>query len=113
MLEFLAPKNKQFFKAKWISGDDDKQNGFFKFSKPDREVSRKTANGNMTVATGDAVWETKTTLPIKTDDICWYAGEKYFVLEVKEPDSTNSSSAMLFFKENGNKTKIITLSRAG
>lgn len=113
MLEFLAPKNKQFFRAKWVDGEDDRNNGYFKFSKPDKEVSRKTSNGNITVATGDAIWETKTTLPIKTDDICWFEGRKYFVLEVKDADSTNSSSACLFFKENGNKTKIITLCRAG
>ncbi len=112
MLEFLAPKRKQIFKAKWVSGDDENKTGFFKFSKPGEEKQNKTSIGNMSIKTGSVVWETKTTLPIKTDDICYYNNQKYYVVEVGTSDEENQI-AHLYFNNNGNITKIITLQKAG
>lgn len=112
MLEFLAPKKEQIFKAKWVSGEDENKTGYFKFSKPDKEKNQKTAIGNMSIPTGSAIWETKTTLPIKTDDICYFNNHKYFVIDVITDDNENQV-AHLYFKNNGNVTKIITLQKAG
>lgn len=112
MLEFLTPKQKQFFKAKWVSGDDENKTGFFKFSKPGAEKRNKTAIGNMSIATGNDIWETKSTLPIKTDDVCYFNNQKYFVVDVTV-DDTENQVAHLYFNNNGNIKKIITVQKAG
>src|SRR5574344_2074817 len=112
MLEFLTPKNKQVFKAKWVDSDNEKNNGYFKFSKVGAENNHKTSNGNMSVKTGQVIWETKTTLDIKTDDFCYYNNHKYFVVEVAIDDS-EGNIAHLFIQNNGNVKKIITLQKVG
>lgn len=112
MLEFLSPKKKQVWKAKWIDGEDETKNGFFKFSKERQETQKKQQNGNISVRTGDAVWKTTSSLPIKTDDICWYNGQKYFVVDVAE-DETDNATSHLFFQDTGGVPKFITVQRAG
>lgn len=112
MLEFLAPKKQEFFKAKWVSGEDSTLNGYFKFSKVKVEQSNKTSMNNMQVSTGNTCWKTKSTLPFKTDDACYFQGQKYFIVSVETDDSSNNQ-AHLFFRQNGNVDKIITLSKAG
>lgn len=111
MLEFLTPKKSQFFKAKWVSSEDESQNGFFKFSKL-KENNRKTSNGNMTVKSGEEIWETKSTLNIQADDVCYFDGYKYFVIEVgTETTDNNDGTAFLFIRENGTKKKILTMQK--
>lgn len=111
MLEFLTPKKSQFFKAKWVSSEDEAKNGYFKFQKI-KETNRKTANGNVTIKSGEEIWESKTTLPIQADDTCYFGGFKYFVIDVSiEVDDNNDGTAFLFMKENGNKKKVIALQK--
>lgn len=112
MLEFLAPKQTMYFKAKWVCGEDNTKNGYFTFSKVNAEKRNKTSLNNMQVSTGNAMWKTKSSLPFKTDDTCIFQGQKYFIQSI-DIDDTSNSQAHLFFTENGNVDKIITLVKAG
>ena len=114
MIGLLSPKNEYFYCAKWISNFDRNNYAYFRFKIVTDDNLYQTVLDNMRGEKGDAVWETKSGIDFKPEDIIVFRGQKFHIKNVDgnrkaEPEN---EQAFMRFKNNGNLTKTLIL-RAG
>lgn len=116
MLGLIAPKKEYFYTAKWVSVADRTKQGYFKFKISTDDNTEGTHDDdfdNMGGVYGNAVWETKSTLPFMPDDIIYFRGKKFNITNVDGTRKIKGENAFIYFNENGNIPVTLYVRKAG
>lgn len=115
MLGLIAPKKREYYRAKWINNDNRKEHAYFKFEIVKDDNTYETDLGNMSGTTGNAVWKTKSGINFKPEDIVYFRGDKFHikVVDGNRKEEPTQENAFYWFKSNGNLTTILQVRKAG
>lgn len=115
MLGMIAHKKAYFYTAKWINNDDRSQYAYFKFKILKDDNTYETDLDNMSGTTGNALWETKSTLPFQPEDIVWFRSQKFHIKNIDGNRKANpqQEQAYAYFKNNGNLVTLLQVRKAG
>lgn len=115
MLGLISGKKGYYYTAKWISNDDRKKYGYFKFKIIKDDNTYETDLDNMSGTTGNAVWETKSMIDFQPEDIIWFRGQKFNVklVDGNRKADIEQEKAFAFFKSNGNLVTTLQVRKAG
>lgn len=114
MLGLVAKKEKYFYTAKWVSRKDHTKNGYFRFAiKTDDNLYRQTLS-NMSGATGNAVWETKSGLPFDVLDSLYFRGQRFTISNIdgNRKAEEDKEQAFNYVTNNGNIPITLQVRRA-
>ena len=115
MIGLITPKRKgekkYIFAGKWINNLNRSEWRYFKFTDVANETSQDIDLDNMGGQYSTVIWETRSRIPFKPDDIVLFRGTKYVVLTIEESTDTEPAKegAFRWFKENGNIVKTLRM----
>ena len=115
MLGLITKKKEYYYRAKWISNDDRKKYGYFTFKIVKDDNTYETDLGNMSGTTGNAVWETKSTIDFQPEDIVMFRGQKFHIKNIdgNRKAEPSQEQAFYWFKSNGNLVTTLQVRKAG
>lgn len=114
MLGLIARKKDYYYTAKWISNDDRKKYGYFKFKIVSDDNLYKADVDNMSGYKGQGVWETKSSLDFQPDDIVLFRGDRFNIVNVDgNKKAENQEQAYYFFRYNCNTVTTLQVRKAG
>lgn len=115
MLGLISPKKEYYYIAKWINNKNRNQYSYFRFKMVSDDNTKKDTVGNISSFSGIGIWETKSMIDFKPDDIIFFRGQKYFIKDVdgNKKAEHEKENAYLYFNNNGNLTIKLSVYKAG
>lgn len=120
MLGVIANKQKKdekgvkyIYIGKWVSADNRRTHNFVRFAIESDDNSRKVDFENLSGIEGDFRIRTKSVAPFKPEDLFYFKGQKYSIINVDGNRKIDGELSQVWFNNNGNITTFLTLRKDG
>lgn len=104
---------KYIYVGVWVNAENRKEHKYIRFAIDADDNSRKVDFENLSGIEGDFRIRTKSVAPFKPEDLIYFRGQKYSIVNIDGNRKLDGELSQVWFNGNGNITTFLTLRKDG